>query len=246
MPPWRFMYETTDVLSVRISTCCYSSCVRNSFRAKKTASNSKWFMCHWFWGSNHSPEAGNPSHTAPQPHVDASVVTTTREATKPRGTPRRQSFDAAAGDHDTQMSRSPRSDDSPDDILPKLTPWVPAASEISSNEQSCLLWNGAGKTKWPPRVPARGRLSFPRSLSKLPDMLWTDSGRECSFACLHIALHIALGTSLFPFLRLRFIRRGHTKGSDTVSVNKAPAFRNSKSGLRCATEEPMFKSVCLS
>ncbi len=38
----------------------------------------------------------------------------------------------------------------------------------------------------------------------------------------------------------------HTKGSDMVSVNSPPAFRNSKSGLRCATEEPMFKSVSLS
>ncbi len=84
MPPWRFMYETTDVLSVRISTCCRSSCARNSFRAKKTASSSKRFMCHRIWGSDHRPEAGIPSHTAPQPSVDASVVTTTREVTKPR------------------------------------------------------------------------------------------------------------------------------------------------------------------
>ncbi len=30
-----------------------------------------------------------------------------------------------------------------------------------------------------------------------------------------------------------------------MSVNKAPAFKNSKSGLRCAMEEPMFKRVCL-
>ncbi len=37
-----------------------------------------------------------------------------------------------------------------------------------------------------------------------------------------------------------------TKGSDAVSVNNPPAFKNSKSGLRCATEEPMFKSVSLS
>ncbi len=58
--------------------------------------------------------------------------------------------------------------------------------------------------------------------------------------------------ALFPLFRLRFLRHGctghaaQTKGSDTVSVNKAPAFKNSKSGLRCAMEEPMFKSMCLS
>ncbi len=49
--------------------------------------------------------------------------------------------------------------------------------------------------------------------------------------------------SSLPSFRLCFFHRGravHTKDSDAVSVNKAPAFKNSKSGLRCATEEPMF------
>ncbi len=49
--------------------------------------------------------------------------------------------------------------------------------------------------------------------------------------------------ALFPLFRLCFFHRGravHTKDSDAVSVNKVPAFKNSKSGLRCATEEPMF------
>ncbi len=55
--------------------------------------------------------------------------------------------------------------------------------------------------------------------------------------------------ALFPLFRRRFLGRDHaaqTKGSDAVSVNKAPAFKNSKSGLHCTTKEPMFKSVCLS
>ncbi len=52
-----FMYEITDVLSVRISTCCSSSCGRKSYRAKKTSSSSKRFMCHWLWGSDPSHEA---------------------------------------------------------------------------------------------------------------------------------------------------------------------------------------------
>ncbi len=65
------------------------------------------------------------------------------------------------------------------------------------------------------------------------------------------ARHLSLTRTpaLFPLFRVRFFRLGralHTKGSDAVSVNKAPAFKNSKSGLRCAMEEPMFKSVCLS
>ncbi len=44
--------------------------------------------------------------------------------------------------------------------------------------------------------------------------------------------------ALFPLFRRRFLgrdRAAQTKGSDAVSVNKAPVFKNSKSGLRCAT-----------
>ncbi len=58
--------------------------------------------------------------------------------------------------------------------------------------------------------------------------------------------------ALFSLFRRRFRGRGRTgraaqtKGSDAVSVNKAPALKNSKSGLFCATEELMFKSVYLS
>ncbi len=102
IPLWWFIYETTDVLSVRISTCCCSSCGWKSFRPKKTASSSRRFMCHRIWDSSYSPAAGIPSHTAPQPWVDAAVVTITRDATEHRGTPRlkwsglRQSFDVAA------------------------------------------------------------------------------------------------------------------------------------------------------
>ncbi len=50
-------------------------------------------------------------------------------------------------------------------------------------------------------------------------------------------------SSLPSFPLAFFGLAAQTKGSD---VNKAPAFKNSKSGLRCATEEPMFKSMCLS
>ncbi len=43
-PPWWFIYETTDMLSVRISTCRCSSCGQKSFRAKNTAPSSKRFI----------------------------------------------------------------------------------------------------------------------------------------------------------------------------------------------------------
>ncbi len=53
--------------------------------------------------------------------------------------------------------------------------------------------------------------------------------------------------ALVPLFRLRFLHPGHavqTKGSEAVSVNRPPAFKNSKSGLHCTTAESMFKCVC--
>ncbi len=51
--------------------------------------------------------------------------------------------------------------------------------------------------------------------------------------------------ALFPLFRLFLSSRscGPHKGFYAVSVNKAPAFKNLKSGLHCVTEEPMFKIV---
>ncbi len=63
------------------------------------------------------------------------------------------------------------------------------------------------------------------------------------------SLSLTRTPALFPLFLRRFLgfdRATQTKGSDAVSVNKAPAFKNSKSGLRCTTNEPMFKSVSLS
>ncbi len=63
------------------------------------------------------------------------------------------------------------------------------------------------------------------------------------------SLSLTRTPALFPLFLRRFLghdRATQTKDSDAVSVNKVPAFKNSKSGLRCATKEQMFKSVCLS
>ncbi len=73
---WWFIYKTTDVLSVWISTCCCSSCGKKYFRVKKTASSSKQF-CNT--GSEVLTLATKPSDTAPRTRVDASVVTTTHD-----------------------------------------------------------------------------------------------------------------------------------------------------------------------
>ncbi len=72
-------------------------------------------------------------------------------------------------------------------------------------------------------------------------MVWSGGGRGRR-------LSLTSTPALFPLFLRRFLSRdcaAQTKGSDAVSVNKAPAFKNSKSGLRCVTKEPMFKSVSI-
>ncbi len=179
---------------VRISTCCCSSCCWKSFRAKKTASSSRQFICHRLWGSNHSPEAGLPSHTAPKPWGEArrwrcvrvcvcpSVVTTARDATEPRGTPRLKrsglrhdvrasmqlvtamlkhpEIDAVHGTRDFSHCCSWRMCNKPRWHPAEAVTMSPSSIWKSFNwtELLCLKW-----PKWLPRVLTRGGLSSPRS-----------------------------------------------------------------------------------
>ncbi len=109
--PWGFIYETTDVLSVRISTCCCSSCGWKSFRAKKTASSSRRFMCHRLWDSSYSPKAGIPSHTTPQPWVDCIRRDHHARRYQAQGNSPAEEIWVASElrcGRDTQTSRSPR------------------------------------------------------------------------------------------------------------------------------------------
>ncbi len=89
-----------------------------------------------------------------------------------------------------------------------------------------------------------------RSLQSLLSSDWTLASKMVGRGG-RKARHLSLTRTpaLFPLFRRRrhlLDFTTHTKGSDAVSVNNPPAFKNSKSGLRCATEEPMFKSVSLS
>ncbi len=139
------------MLSVRISTFCCSSCGWKSFRAKKTASSSRRFMCHRLWDSSYSPEAGIPSHTTPQPWVVASVVIIwdhldcirasmwPRCANIPKSTP-------FTGLEIPAIAAAGACVIIPNVIPLNPPPWVRAVSEIPSTEQSCLAWKGAGKT----------------------------------------------------------------------------------------------------
>ncbi len=111
--------------------------------------------------------------------------------------PRRQSFDAAAGDRDARTSRlsiqgtrdfnhscSGRMCNKPRWHTAEADAMSPSSLWNSFNELSCLVWSGAGKTKWPPRALTRGGLSSPWSLNTPPDMLLTWLGVRMLFCML--------------------------------------------------------------
>ncbi len=54
-PPWWFMYDTTDLLSERISTWCTRMSGRKNWQAWHTASISRQFMCRPDFSSDHRP-----------------------------------------------------------------------------------------------------------------------------------------------------------------------------------------------
>ncbi len=58
-------------------------------KARCTARSSRQFMCHDFSSSDHAPKAGLPSHTAPHPVLDTSVITFFLLITWPIWTPLR-------------------------------------------------------------------------------------------------------------------------------------------------------------
>ncbi len=97
IPPSRLIYETAAVLSVRTSTCLPYSSGRNCRKAKCTAHSSRQLMCQSSRGPVQSPEAACPLHVAPQPVLEASVVTTVCRDTCSRGTPARRKARSVQG-----------------------------------------------------------------------------------------------------------------------------------------------------
>ncbi len=97
IPPSRLIYETASVLSVRTSTCLPNSSGRNCRKAKCTAHSSRQLMCQSSRGPVQSPEAACPLHVAPQPVLEASVVTTVCRDTCSRGTPARRKARSVQG-----------------------------------------------------------------------------------------------------------------------------------------------------
>ncbi len=85
IPPNRLMYETAAVLSVRTSTCLPNSSGQNCHKARCTVHSYRQLMCQSSRGPVQSPEAACLLHVAPQPALEASVVTTVCQDTCSRG-----------------------------------------------------------------------------------------------------------------------------------------------------------------
>jgi len=89
-PPWRLMYATVAVWSVRTSTCLPRNGSFRRLRARRTASNTRQLMCQCSWGPVHTPDTACPLYVAPQPVAEASVKTTACRDTCSRYTPARR------------------------------------------------------------------------------------------------------------------------------------------------------------
>ncbi len=89
-PPWWFMWDITAILSALIMIWCPPRTGRKYIKARKTALSSRQFMCQERNSPVHSPLAGLPSKTAPQPVIDASVVIIWRRWIAPILTPLRK------------------------------------------------------------------------------------------------------------------------------------------------------------
>ncbi len=73
-PPWRFMWDTTTMLSVLTFTWHLLRRGRKWISARKTALSFRQFMCQERNSPVQKPCAGLPLKTAPQPVIDTSVV----------------------------------------------------------------------------------------------------------------------------------------------------------------------------
>ena len=73
MPPSLLKYDTTVVLSVSTSTILCMQRSWNSFKARKTALSSRWFICNLLPGRNRVPLVVRSFKIAPHPGFDVSV-----------------------------------------------------------------------------------------------------------------------------------------------------------------------------
>ncbi len=174
------MYDTAAVLSVRTNTCLPNSSGRNCRKARCTASSSRQLMCQSRRGPVQSPEAACPLHVAPQPVLEASVVTTTCRDTCSKGTPARRKARSVQGlkerRHSCVIFTRIRAA-----WLQLRMPYAPGASETVSVEPQSCLWRNSGSSALIGRALPWGAPSYSPSLTPHQEKRFSAQGRACSF-----------------------------------------------------------------
>ncbi len=204
IPPNRLMYETAAVLSVWTNTCLPNSSGRNCRKARCTANSSRQLMCQSSRGPVQSPEAACPSHVAPQPVLEASVVTTTCRDTCSKGTLVRRKQGPSRGwrSGDTPVWCSPevyrgampisglRSATSAEVVSYEATraawlqlrmPYAPGASESVSVVPPSCLWGNSGRPAWTGHTRWWDVPPHSPSLTPYWENSFSAQGRACSF-----------------------------------------------------------------
>ncbi len=204
IPPSWLMYETAAVLSVRTSTCLSNSSGRNCHKAKCTAHSSRQLMCQSSRGPVQSPEAACPLHVAPQPVLEASVVTTVCRDTCSRGTSARRKARSVqgwgsgdtAGRYLLAVYRGAMPTSGPGSVasaevvsyeairaawLQLWMPYATGASETVSVVPHSCLWRNSGSSALLGHVPPWGVSSYSPSLTPHREMRFSARGRACSF-----------------------------------------------------------------
>ncbi len=202
IPPSRLMYETAAVLSVRTSTCLPNSSGRNCRKAKCTAHSSRQLMCQSSRGPVQSPEAACPLHVAPQPVLEASVVTTICRDTCSRGTPARRMARSVQGlrerrhcweipTHSVPRRHAHLGSVASAEVvsyeaiqtarLQLRMPYAPGTSETVSVVPHSCLWRNSGSSALLGYIPPWGVPSYSPSLTPHWEKRLSARGRACSF-----------------------------------------------------------------
>ncbi len=141
---------------------------RKCFKARKTALSSRQFICQERNSSFHSPLAGLPSKTAPQPVIDASVVIIWRRWIAPILTPLRRKTGSRHIKRGRQQLR--------DTLIRRVAGTVGCNLSSFTHQRNGLMWsNRRGNT-------GEAAAMRPISLRQVPTETWWPSLKRARHA----------------------------------------------------------------
>ncbi len=203
-PPAGWYTRPLQCCPCGLARCLPNSSGRNCRKAKCTAHSSRQLMCQSSRGPVQSPEAACLLHVAPQPVLEASVVTTVCRDTCSRGTPARRKARSVQGLMERRHcwryllavylgampTSGPGSVASAEVVsyeairaawLQLRMPYAPGASETVSVVPHSCLWRNSGSSAPLGHVPPWGVPSYSPSLTPHREKRFSAQGRACSF-----------------------------------------------------------------